>query len=266
MTPLIVKQASPDASANCVRKPLLSATLEAAFPPRCAGCRTWNDLLFCKNCQAELRWLRTPICACCGKEFDELARLTPNSICADCRENRYHGAPQIDIRRAPLEYSGPIRRAVHAFKYRGLTALAAPLAELIWEYSQHADGAAIPFEKLNCIVPIPLHPLRHWRRGYNQSALLARELSALSQIRWSQILQRTRHTQPQIELDSIHRAANVRGAFSIRQRANREYFRPESVLLLDDVATTGATLGECARILKADGVQNVYALTIARRD
>ncbi len=140
------------------------------------------------------------------------------------------------------------------------------LRALLWEYSRHGDGAAIPFAAINCIVPIPLHPLRRWRRGYNQSALLAKELSALSQIPSVELLRRTRHTQPQIELDSIHRAANVRGAFSFDERAGREYSRLESALLLDDVATTGATLEECARVLKAAGVQNVYALTIARRD
>ena len=159
-----------------------------------------------------------------------------------------------------------MRKAIHAFKYRGHTALATPLAALLWEYSQTPEGATIPFAGLSCIVPIPLHPLRRWRRGYNQSALLAQKLGALAQIPCIEILRRTRHTQPQIELDAIHRVTNVRGAFSFDEHASREYSQPQSVLLIDDVATTGATLEECARVLKAAGVQTVYALTIARRD
>lgn len=222
-------------------------------------------MLFCRVCQLQLCFLRTPLCASCGREFDALARITSESICAACRANRYHSAPKIDARRAPLHYSGPIRQAIHAFKYRGQTALATPLANLLWEYSRHGDGAVIPLETLSCIVPIPLHALRRWRRGYNQSALLAQKLSALSAIPYAEILRRTRHTQPQIELDSIQRVANVHGAFDFAP-PGREYSQPENVLLIDDVATTGATLEECARVLKTAGVQNVYALTVARRD
>lgn len=265
LTPF-VKQTSPATPANRVRNSLIAAISDAIFPPRCAGCRTWNTALFCSDCQLKLRWLRAPLCACCGKEFDALAKVLTDSICADCRENRYHGAPILDARRAPLEYSGPIRQAIHALKYRGRTALAAPLAALLWEYSRHAGFAAIPLAEVSCIVPIPLHALRSWRRGYNQSALLAKEFSALSQIPVVEMLRRTRHTQPQIELDPLHRVANVRGAFTLDERAGREYSRPQSVLLLDDVATTGATLAEGARVLKAAGVQTVYALTVARRD
>jgi ComF family protein len=266
MLPFSVKPESPDASANRVRNPFLGAILDAAFPPRCAGCHAWNEAIFCPDCQTQLRFIRAPLCAQCGQEFDALAQIAPDSICADCRENRYHSAPKIDARRAPLEYSGPIRQAIHAFKYRGQTALAAPLAALLWEYSRYGEGASIPFAALSCIVPIPLYSLRRWRRGYNQSALLAQKLSALSQIPSAEVLRRVRHTQPQIELDARHRAANVRGAFAVDERAGREYSQPGSVLLLDDVATTGATLEECARVLKAAGAQNVYALTIARRD
>jgi ComF family protein len=261
-----VKPKSWSHPANRVRNSFFAAIRDAVFPPRCAGCRAWNESLFCENCRAQLRRLRAPICARCGKEFDALAKVTPDSICADCRANRYHSAPQLDRRRAPLEYSGPVRQAVHAFKYRGCTALAAPLAEWLREYSRH-DDAGIPLNEISVIVPVPLHSLRRWRRGYNQSALLAREFGELTNIPVLEILRRVRHTQPQIALDAIHRADNVRGAFALdERRAQQEYSRFQSVLLIDDVATTGATLEECACVLKAGGVQTVYALTFARRD
>jgi ComF family protein len=267
MTPSPVKPESQSVSANRVRNSLYTAVRDAVFPPRCAGCRTWNKSLFCENCLPQLRRLRPPLCAQCGKEFDALAHVLEISVCADCRENRYHSAPKLDRRRAPLEYSGPVRQAIHAFKYRGRTALAAPLAALLWEYSQSRSGANISLHEVSVIVPIPLHPLRRWRRGYNQSELLAREFGALAKIPVAEMLRRVRHTQPQIALDAIHRADNVRGAFALNESgAGREYSQLQSVLLMDDVATTGATLEECARVLKTGGVQTVYALTIARRD
>lgn len=261
-----VKRGGRRVPANPVHKLWLHPILDAIFPPRCAGCRTWSEEIFCPCCQKNLQMVAAPLCACCGKPFDALAKVSPGSHCADCRDNRYHPAPQLDVRRAPYEYSGPIREAIHSLKYRGKTALAAPLAELLWEYSQSQTQPAIPVEDVSLLVPIPLHPLRRWRRGYNQSTLLARGLSEHTGLPYAELLRRARHTLPQIELDAAHRAANVRDAFEIDSNTLAEYSNLESVLLIDDVATTGATLEECARVLKKAGVDSVYALTLARRD
>lgn len=259
-----VKENGGRASANPVRKSPAKAVLDIIFPPRCAGCRAWSAEIFCPECRIKLLPVALPLCACCGKPFDALAKVLPQSLCAACRANRYHRAPDLDVRRAPFEYSGPIREAIHALKYNGKTALAEGLAQLLWEYS--STQSSISFEDLSLIVPIPLHPLRRWRRGYNQSTLLAHELSLLSRVPTAEILCRTRHTLPQIELDAADRAANVRGAFALDEYGVREYFGLKNILLIDDVATTGATLEECARVLKAAGAEKVYALTLARRD
>lgn len=237
--------------------------MDAVFPPRCAGCGSWNEKVFCTPCISELQNVKSPLCACCGAPFDPAAQVLPDSLCADCRDNRYHRAPVLDKRRAPFRYSGPVRQAIHAFKYRGKTALALPLAALLANYSSDAPNG-LSLGEIDVIVPVPLHPVRRWRRGYNQSALLAHELGQISGIPFADLLQRTRHTVPQVEVEAGERAQNVQGAFAINPHVWQEYSKVESVLLIDDVSTTGATLEECARILKKQGVKNVSALTLAR--
>ena len=157
--------------------------------------------------------------------------------------------------RSAAHLSGPLRKAIHRFKYRGLRAAARPLGELLvdcWE------AEPLPAE---VIVPVPLHPQRERERGYNQSALLARELSrgaALPLVEGT--LLRVQPTTPQVELNASERAENVRGAFC----CSGEELRGQAVLLVDDVLTTGATLRACAQALLESNSGPVWALTLAR--
>ena len=196
--------------------------------------------------------------------FDSLAQAA--DICADCRDNRYHGAPSIPVLRSVYEFEGPLREAVHRFKYAGKTALARPLAQMLAEYLQEKPGRDIEVKSLGAIVPVPLHGWRKWRRGYNQSTFMARELSQILHLPCGEPLYRRRHTQPQVELSARERAHNVRAAFEV-DAAQLERLNPQrkSILLIDDVCTTGATLQECARVLQKAGIETVYALTLARQ-
>jgi ComF family protein len=119
-------------------------------------------------------------------------------------------------------------------------------------------------ENIGAVVPVPLHAWRRYRRGYNQSELLARELARLIDVPMMNALTRVRHTTPQVELRKKQRRDNVRGAFALHEEVARRGEKG-SVLLIDDVCTTGATLGECARVLKSAGFAPVYALTLARQ-
>lgn len=193
--------------------------------------------------------------------------------------------------RAPLEYSGAIREAIHAFKYRGKTARAPELASILRAYLISANEArVIPWGNLKLIVPVPLHSWRQWRRGYNQSTLLARELAlqlhkeqstkvsltngGQNPIVVAEVLRRVRHTVPQVELHKGERAANIKGAFALDEEKWRQYSdvagsgeNGGAVLILDDVTTTGATLFECARVLTeltALKPEQIFALTLAR--
>lgn len=264
-----VKQNIEKNSLQIVRHRLIHSLLDVVFPRRCAGNHNWNSALFCERCHSEQITISSPQCACCGRPFIELAKVLPDSVCADCRFNRYQRAPYIDRRRAPFEHSGPILQAIHAFKYQGQTSLAHPLAELLSEYLEQQStlqAPCIPYKQLDLIVPIPLHPVRHWRRGYNQSALLARHLSYFIGVPTADLLKRKRRTRPQTRLSAKQRTANVSGAFTLKDEHLSEKMEFQRLLLIDDVATTGATLEECARVLKGAGIQKVYALTLARRD
>ncbi|MFQ6099724.1 MAG: ComF family protein [Anaerolineae bacterium] len=144
---------------------------------------------------------------------------------------------------------------MHRLKYRGRTVLAEPLGGLMAAYwTQHPMSADL-------VVPVPLHPARLRERGYNQAALLAREMARRTGlVVEEQALIRQRATAPQVELNARQRKENVRDAF----RCSGNSLAGKRVLLIDDVCTTGATLEACAVALYAGGARDVQALTLAR--
>lgn len=241
---------------------LYELALDAVFPPRCTLCRRFGARLWCDACAQTFSPITSPMCLCCGTPFDSNTRSA--NLCADCRSNRYHGAPPFDALRSCARFEGALREAIHRFKYQGQSGRAAPLAELLFDYWQADDKLAAHEFALLC--PVPLHPLRQWRRGYNQSALLAAKLSAQSGVPHAALLRRVRSTPPQIGLKEKERLANVKGAFAVDIKT-LEKLNPSRgpVLLIDDVCTTGATLAECARVLKKAGVKEVCALTLGRQ-
>lgn len=160
------------------------------------------------------------------------------------------------IRGAAL-FEGVVRKAIHELKYRGRTALALPLAELI----VHVWGNGL--FPVDCLVYVPLHPRRLRERGYNQAALITEGLT--KEIRLPILtgaLVRSRMTEAQTKLGARERQRNVAGAFSARPQA----VDGRSIMLVDDVCTTGSTLQACADALRAAGADQVYAMTVARAD
>jgi ComF family protein len=236
--------------------------LDAVFPPRCAGCRVWSEDVFCRSCRASLRLIEAPFCRRCGIPFD--VQLHTDLECAACRANRYHAAPPFEALRSVFAFEGALRNAVHRFKYEDKTALAAPLSALLHEFLLQSSTQDIPAESIRAVVPVPLHAWRRYQRGYNQSELLACELGRLLDVPTINALTRVRHTAPQVELRKKQRRDNVCGAFAL-QEIGRRYTNKGAVLLIDDVCTTGATLSECARVLKVSGFAPVHALTLARQ-
>jgi ComF family protein len=175
-------------------------------------------------------------------------------LCAGCRRR----GPGFDYARAAAPYDGVLRDAVHAFKFAGRRALAAPLGDLLVELGTTGLPAGMP----GLLVPVPLHPRRERERGFNQATLLARRLGRA----WGcpvrgDLLARTVATPSQTALAAAARQANVRSAFRLRRPAP---VAGRHVALVDDVLTTGATLSECARCLREAGAVMVGALTVAR--
>jgi len=148
-----------------------------------------------------------------------------------------------------------MRQAIHQLKYRNLRALIVPLAQLLRDYLNNPMPAEI-------LVPVPMHPKRLRERGYNQSGLLARELGKLTNLPVvDDCLIRQRHAPPQARTSNVdERRSNIADAFTCRDHRLRD----KQVLLIDDVATSGATLDACAAALKASGAISVWGLVMAR--
>lgn len=217
--------------------------LDLVFPLYCAGCGNQGAVL-CPACLASLPQLRPPLCPVC-------AQPGPSGRCGWCAAN----PPAMDGIRAPFRMEGAIREAIHGFKYRGVRAAAPELSLLLGSY---LESNSLPGDVL---VPVPLHPRRLRTRGYNQAALLARELGKLTGLPVNEdLLRRTRDTPPQVQTGGrVERGRSMAGAFECAGDA-----RGLAVILLDDVTTTGSTLSACAAALKQAGAASVWGLVLAK--
>jgi ComF family protein len=213
---------------------------EIVFPPRCASCGH-RGVWVCEECLPGVTLIEQVGCERCG--------VTRGSQCV-CDEIE----PGLDMIRAAAIYDAWLRTAIHHFKYDGEYA----------RYRHLADLMMAPLARFGVditLVPVPLHRKREMRRGYNQAALLARELGTRAGVQVEPMLERVIETHQQVGLSAADRALNVRNAFAATAGAR---CAGERVVLIDDVFTTGATLGACAMALKHAGASWVGALTIAR--
>jgi ComF family protein len=179
----------------------------------------------------------------------------PRAMCPACRRRP---PSAVEVSRCAGEYDGALREIIHAFKYDGRRTLSLPLGVLL------RDAGVDVLAEASCAVPVPLHPWRHLRRGFNQAADLAVRLP----IPVVHALWRRRTTSPQTGLAAGARRRNVRGAFVMSPLLRRSVLQTmivdRVVVLVDDVRTTGATLDACAHVLKDAGAKEVRALTVAR--
>ena len=200
----------------------------------------------------ELAFIETPFCQTCGIPFASPALA--GALCASCLET----APHFDSARSAVVYNDASRKVILDFKYGDRLHAVKTFAPWL----QRAGAELIA--QSDIFIPVPLHRKRLWQRRFNQSAVIARELSLRTGIKClSYGLRRMRHTVPQKGLTRKDRHANVKNAFYIDAAAMSD-IQGKAVLLIDDVYTTGATLNECARTLKKNGAARVMVLTIAR--
>lgn len=175
-------------------------------------------------------------------------------MCGSCLRE----LPPFSRHRSVGLYSGRLKEIIILFKYKGNEVLSQPLARLAFE-TLSQDGI---FRGVDGIVPVPLHRKREKMRGFNQSELLARQLSRYCSLPvLSGFLYKIRNTPAQVSLEAQKRETNLKGAFKVR-RADK--LKGRSILLVDDVFTTGSTIGECSQALRTAGVREVRALTLAR--
>ncbi|HHX63577.1 MAG TPA: ComF family protein [Chloroflexi bacterium] len=234
-------QASDDESSH---RRWYHTLLDLVYPPHCVACGQPGAWL-CTRCIQKASAYHPPVCPHCGTP------VSPSGACHACAGP----IPCLAGVRVVGPYRPPLRQAIHALKYEGMRVLAAPLgAMLATAYRTHALTPRL-------VVPVPLHPARIRQRGYNQALLLARETGRrLDLILHEKALVRRRDTPSQVGLGRSARRANVYGAFSCPATD----VAGESLLLIDDVVTTGATLEACALPLLEAGAKAVWALVVAR--
>jgi len=219
--------------------------LDLLFPQWCVGCGKEGSFI-CDSCCHTLKRIISPVCPRCGQPQPD------GILCPSCVSWQAH----IDGIRSPFIFDGVMRQAIYQLKYHNLRALATLLADLLWDY---LINNPIPAEVL---VPVPLHQKRLRERGYNQSCLLARELGKLAKLPvMDNCLIRQRHTVPQARTANVEeRRDNIANTFACRDHR----LQNKRVLLIDDVATSGATLDACATALKTAGATSVWGLAMAR--
>lgn len=238
-------------------KALGASILELFLPRRCAGCeRVWLHSpqgFWCEACLDELPWLQSPMCTQCGRHYSK-SPSSPDHLCGDCLRSIFC----FDRARSAVLHAGVVRTRIHQLKFGGQLHWVPPLTELlILLVGREADRP--PTE---LILPVPLHTRRLRQRGFNQAGLLARTLGRRLGLPASfDCLLRTCWTEPQTRLNREQRLQNVKDAFQV---ADPMRVKGRRILLVDDVFTTGTTLNECAKTLKAAGAAEVQAVTVSR--
>lgn len=226
-----------------------SDCVDLLFPPVCIACGR-AGALFCSTCAQAVEPVGPAICLQCGKP--QAQRVAQCAVCQTAFD------PPLRLIRAATLHREPLRQAIHHLKYENSPAMAVPLARyLIATFAQPPWSTIAP--SLDGVAPVPLHAQRLAERGYNQSELLAtafcRQIRLPLHTDW---LQRQRETRSQVTLNRIERRQNVEDAFTAHSSV-----RNKTILLIDDVYTTGATLDACATALLIAGASAVYALALA---
>ncbi|HBU69824.1 MAG TPA: ComF family protein [Elusimicrobia bacterium] len=235
-------------------KEITARLLHLLFPITCASCHSglpYNDTLrICPDCYETIKFIEGLYCVSCSKPLPD-----GGAHCYSCRIKK----PRfIEYNLSCAEYEGTTKSLIRYFKYSGKDYLSDFFAALLYRKAKQNKLG----EKVDCIVPVPAHWAKRFVRGYNQTELLAKALCKKLEVPvLDGLLKKPVFSFSQTGLSKEKRFANVSGNFKINGNGA---LKGRNILLLDDVYTTGATISECARILKKSGARKVYSLTIAR--
>ncbi|MFA7209718.1 MAG: phosphoribosyltransferase family protein [Parcubacteria group bacterium] len=237
-----------------ILKNLQTFLLDTLFPINCLSCGC-GDIWLCDDCLRKIELLSVQVCPKCEDTITDSGR-----VCRNCKFSSV-----LDGLLVASKYKdGNLGKLVHLYKYRFIEDLHIPLGKILTEAILQSR---LPIPDM--IIPIPLHPRRQRWRGFNQSQLLAghigRNLAPGFEIPLgTDILRRKRYTPPQMKIKKYaERLDNLRNAFAIAKHGN---VRNKTILLVDDIATTGATLFECAEVLKRNGAKKVFGAVLARQE
>ena len=233
---------------------LKAPVLDWLYPRRCDACggrveeagRHW-----CWDCRAEVMVLHQPFCRVCGTPV--AGEVTEQFICHQCRKQ----PPHYDACRSAARFDGAVRESVLALKYHGHQWLVADLVDFL----EAAVRTWYQADSFDVVLPVPLYSRRLRERGFNQAGLLAEEMAGRLGMSVEQnFLRRIRDTGTRTRLTGAARRSNLRQAFALKDGVD---LSGQTVLLVDDVMTTGTTLSECARVLRNAGARGVFGVTVA---
>ncbi len=219
---------------------------DLVFPKKCAGCQAEGPWL-CPECFEKIIIVKAAFCPFCQ-------RITPQGqYCSRCR-------PRFNLTGVIIaaNYENPLKDAIHKYKYDRIRELAEPLSELLVMRLE----AGFPTGNL-VLIPVPLTKERERERGFNQAEVLAKKLSQAFDLSLvTNVLRRTKNRPAQITLTGRERRENIKGVFEVK--GDLVKIKGKTILLLDDVMTTGATLNEAAGVLKKAGARNIWGLVLAK--
>ncbi len=234
---------------------LVQGLKELVFPDNCFLCRHFlnsrHQEQLCPSCKASIAPNAPPFCLGCARHLEH---FSVDGLCASCRAY----PPKYDRSWSVCLYNEPMRNLIHAFKYTNKTGLKKTFDALIQSFVAMYH---VPMEEFEAVAPIPLHPTRLRERGFNQAQILSELISQRYQLSHKpHLLIRQRFTGSQTQLPAKERFTNLEGAFKINPSESKI---PESVLIVDDLLTTGATINAAAAALKDAGTSYVGAMTLA---
>jgi ComF family protein len=233
--------------------------LDIIFPRKCILCENSHDgdrESICPNCMDKIPFINDPVCDRCGIPFEVTYSIEEslNYLCGECRSS----PPLFDRALSVCQYDETVRDIIAAYKYQNKPYIGKDLVSIINKFLGGRIAELFP----ELIIHVPLHVKRLKERGYDQAYILADGIGRELNIRVSyKNLVRTSYTTPQVDLNGMERMKNVKGAFFVTDPAE---LKDRSILLIDDVFTTGATIKECVKVIKKAGAGKVYVLTFAK--
>lgn len=232
---------------------LFKTLAEIIYPQYCLSCRkkiadkNSGDPI-CAECVEKIIPNIPPFCRRCGRH------ISAQRICDDCVKINFH----FDRAWASCRYEGAAREMLHSFKYKSKTGLGRNLSQLLINFVKNYH---LPVSDCDYVIPIPLSAAKLREREFNQAGTLAEGLAKYFELKLlDNNLKRIRNTASQAELDKHKRWQNIQGAFGLK---DPEALKEKTILLIDDVLTTGATASEAAKTLKNAGASSVFVLTVA---
>jgi len=225
------------------------------FPKVCSLCMRdiREGYSVCPKCLKSLKKIEGLICVKCGLPLE-----SGGEHCRSCKKNNDHYA--FDKLISPFEYTGGVQKLLHKFKYGGKHFLSKDLAVQMYDFIKDNDL----YKNADYCIAVPLHFHRRIKRGYNQAELLAKHLSRFSGVPvLKNVLKRTKRTKAQFLLTRKMRLENIKNSFALN-RSKSLLIKNKTILLVDDIATTCATINECAKTLKTARPKKIIVVTVAR--